>query len=324
MTRGALCLGVVSTALAIGVSSAHADFRVCNQFEHRINVAFGYVDRQRGWMAQGWYVIDPNECKIAHRTDLDNRYYYLFIKAKVGAMWTGAVPFCIQEKKFLLTQSEYGKNSPDDCHKAGLDYAQFFKVDVNGGKDFTYNLTASTPPGNQNGAPQPQQPPVAAPPHPYQQPPQPNRPPVATAPTQPPYQQAPQAPPPQPYQQQPQPYRPPVATAPPPQPYQQAPQAPPPQPYQQPPQPYRPPVATAPPPQPYQPGPQPPMQQQPYQPYQPGQPQQPYQPPPQPQYQQPPQQPYQPAPQPQTYQQTPQQPAPQGNGTACQRYPNLC
>jgi uncharacterized membrane protein len=318
VTRGALWLAVASTAVAISVQPANAGFRVCNQFERRVDIAFGYVDRQNGWMAQGWYIMDPSECRIIHHEDLDNRYYYLFIRAPSnGALWTGEVPFCIQQKKFLLTQSQYGKNSPDDCHKAGLDYAQFFKVDVNGAKSFSYTI-ASNNPGTPGAVPQPQPPPVSAAPapQPYQQPPQPNQPPVATAPPQPPYQQMPQAPPPQPYQQQPQPYRPPVATAPTQPPYQPAPQAPPPQPYQQQPQPYRPPVATAPPPQPYQPAPQAPMQQ----PYQPAP--QPYQPAPQ----APVQQPYQPAPQPQTYQPAPQQAAPPqaGAGTACQRYPNLC
>ena len=304
MTRRAPWLAVAWTATVLGAQPANAGFRVCNQFERLVSVVFGFVDRQRGWMAQGWYGLKPGECKIVHQGDLDNRYYYLFAHARDNnPMWGGDIPFCIQRDRFLLAQSQYGKDTPDDCHRAGLDYAQFFKVDVNGTKDFTYNLMASRNSGNPGSVP---------PPPPYQQPAQPSGPPIVTAPPQPPYQQMPQAPP-QSYQQQPQPYAPSPAPTPPS--YQQPPQAPPPQPYQQ--QPQRP-LANAPPP--YQPAPQAPMQQ-PYQPYQPApqqQPYQPYQPAPQPQ------QPYQPAPQPQTYQQAPQQPASPGGGTACQRYPNLC
>src|ERR1700722_8522398 len=97
VTRGALLLAVASTAVAIGAQPANAGFRVCNQFERRVDVAFGYVDRQQGWMAQGWYIIEPSACKDVHRADLDNRYYYLFIRSSRDATWTGDVPFCIQE-----------------------------------------------------------------------------------------------------------------------------------------------------------------------------------------------------------------------------------
>ncbi len=332
--RAALWLAIVLTAIAIGAQPAHAGFQVCNQFERRVDVAFGYVDRERGWVAQGWFIMDAGQCKPVHRADLDNRYYYLFARAAGGTMWSGEVPFCIQKKKFLLVQSQYGKNTPDDCAKAGLDYAQFFKVDVGEAKEHTYNLMATNNPGAPGGVPgaQPNQPPVPAPPvqPSYQQ--APPQAPVATAPGQPPsYQQPPQAyrppvaaPPAQqpPYQQAPQPYRPPVATAPGQQPpYQQAPQpyqqVPPPQPYQQQPPP---PVATAPPQQPpyqqapqtYQQVPQPqPYQQQPPQPYRPPVATAPAQQPP-----------YQQAPQPQPPPGQP--PAAPGGGTACQRYPNLC
>jgi len=295
--RAVLWPAIALTAIAIQAQPAQAGFQVCNQFARHISVAIGFVDRERGWIAQGWANVEPGQCKSLHHADLDNRYYYLLIRARGGGVWGGDVPFCIKHEKFLLVQAQYGKNTPDDCAKAGLQSAQFFKVDVGQEKEHTYTVTASNNPGS--GVPGER----------------PRRPPVATPPGQS-YPQGPQTYPPQqpPYQQAPQPYRPPVATAPPqqqpypyqqapqPQPYQQVPQG---QPYPQQPQPYRPPVATAPQQQPY------PYQQTP-QPY-------PYQ-------QQPPQQPtYQQPQQPQSY---PQQPGPPqgapGGGAACERYPNLC
>jgi uncharacterized membrane protein len=293
--RAVLWPATVLTAIAIQAQPAQAGFQVCNQFVRHISVAFGFVDRERGWVARGWANVDPGQCKSLHRADLDNRYYYLLIRARGGGVWGGDVPFCIKHEKFTLVQAQYGKNTPDDCAKAGLESAQFFKVDVGQEKDHTYTVTASNNPGGGAPGEQPRRPPVApAPGQRYPQAPQ-------TYPQQPPSEQAPQ------------PYRPPVATAPPRQPpyqqmpqrqpYQQVPQA---QPYpQQPPQPYRPPVATRPAQQPpYREAPQPyPYQEQPAQE--------------QPTYQQPSQ--------PQTYQQPPGPPAgaPSG-GAACQRYPNLC
>jgi uncharacterized membrane protein len=236
-----LWLAIVLTAIVIEAQPAHAGFNICNQFERRIDVAFGYVDRERGWVAQGWWIMDAGQCKTVHGGDLDNRYYYLFVRGVGGAMWTGEVPFCIQKKKFLLVQAEYGKNTRDDCAKAGLEYAQFFKVDVGKAKDHTYNLTASNTAGVPGGTPagEPQQPPVATVPQQQQPYPQQQQPPQQQAPYQPPQQTYQQTPPtyqqPPPNQQTPQTSRPPVATQQPqPQPYRQ--QAPQPPQYQQPPQ----------------------------------------------------------------------------------------
>jgi uncharacterized membrane protein len=287
--RAALWLAIVLTAISVGGQPANAGFRVCNQTDKRINVAFGFVDREHGWTAQGWWVMDGGECKVVHRADLDNRYYYLFARGGRNA-WAGDVPFCIEKKKFRLFQAQYGKNTPDDCAKAGLEFAQFFKVDVSGAKDYTQTIAINTagaptsiagaPPNapSANGNPeQPYRPPVAtAAPQPYQPP--------AQQPSQPAPQQTYQPPPQQPYQAPAQPpYQPPAQQT------------------------YQPPVQ--------RPN-QPPMQQ----PYQPPA-QQTYQPPvPQP-YQPPMQQPNQPPAVAQP------QPAPQpggAGGSACQRYPNLC
>jgi uncharacterized membrane protein len=221
-------LAVVLTVITVGATPAHAEFNVCNQFERRIDVAFGYVDRARGWVAQGWWILDAGQCKNLHNGDLDNRYYYLFIRSIGEVKWSGEVPFCIQKKKFLLVQAEYGKNTPDDCAKAGLDYAQFFKVDVGGAKSHTYNLVATSNAGTPGGVPggEPPRPPVATVPPP--QPPPQQQPPAYQPPQQtyqqgpPTYQQTPQPPT---YQQAPPTYRPPVATQQPspqvPQPYKQ-------------------------------------------------------------------------------------------------------
>jgi uncharacterized membrane protein len=203
--RAILWLAIVLAAIAIEAQPAHAGFNVCNRFQGRIDVAFGYVDRQRGWMAQGWWVLDAGECKPVYPADLDNRYYYLFVKAVSGGVWSGDVPFCIQKKKFLLVQAEYGRNSPEECAKAGLENAQFFTVDVAGAKDHTYNLVATnyTVTPGRGPAGQSSQPPEATAPRPqvpYQPPSQTIQQGPPTYPTPPPkpYPQATQQPQPQP------------------------------------------------------------------------------------------------------------------------------
>jgi uncharacterized membrane protein len=179
--RVALGVAILLTATCIGGRQADAGFRVCNQDNQRISVAMGYVDHVRGWMAEGWWVIGPGECTSIHEADLDNRYYYLYAKSTDGgkSTWSGDVPFCIQDRKFLLLQAQYGKNTRDDCAKAGLDFAQFVTVEVGHDTNHTHNFAGAggapvAPPavaGGGGAQPRPYQSPVAVAPAPQPAPP---------------------------------------------------------------------------------------------------------------------------------------------------------
>ena len=224
-------IGLLAFLIGLATKPAEAGFRVCNNSSDRINIAFGYVDRNRGWTAEGWWTINPAQCSNVHEDDLDNRYYYVLAEPTDGGPpWKGGtVPFCVSEKSFRIYQEKFGKSTQDECAKAGYRSAVFIVVDVGQGqKNHLHNFGAPTPPTA--AAPQQQQPPVATAPPPPQ-------PPVATAaPPSPPYQRPVAAAPPPP--------QPPIATAPPPQPPVAAVQPPRPQPQPQP-QP-QPPVATGP------------------------------------------------------------------------------
>lgn len=164
--------------LMMGLSSERADarFRVCNQMNQRLSVAFGYVDRTRGWVAQGWWVINADQCTNIYEADLDNRYYYVLAEPTGGGapLKGGKVAFCIQDTSFLLYQAQYGSSSPEDCAKAGLRSAAFISIDVGAGqKNHLLNFTGNAPSSASVAAPAP--PPVAAAPPPP-------RPPVAEAP----------------------------------------------------------------------------------------------------------------------------------------------
>ena len=176
--RSRAVLGLMALLLVLSAERADAGFRVCNQFEQRLSIAFGYVDRARGWVAQGWWVIDTNQCTSLYAADLDNRYYYILAKPTAGGPdWKGGkVPFCIQEQQFLLFQAQYGRNTPEDCAKAGLQSAQFISVDVGQGeKNHTFTFGGNAPAVKRLPTIPPAQPPVAVTPPPPQ-------PPVAVAP----------------------------------------------------------------------------------------------------------------------------------------------
>lgn len=212
--RELLGLTVLLASVPAGAHQAQAGLRFCNQASFKFNVAVGYVDREKGWVGKGWTVIEGGQCKDAIRTPLNNRYYYFFAEGRAPdrdmVRYSGETPFCIQYAKFLLYQSQYGKNTQDECSKAGLMSQMFQKLDVSGKPDFTVNLRGPdgpsqgpsaapasrpyTPPPSAGPAPQPSQMPRP----PFNQPsaanvgpaPRPAPPPVA----RPPVNQAPAAP----------------------------------------------------------------------------------------------------------------------------------
>jgi uncharacterized membrane protein len=157
-------LGLVALMVAFTGQRADAGFRVCNQTDIRISAALGYVNHARGRVAQGWWVVDVGQCTSLITTDLDNRYYYVYAESTADGgktTWSGKVSFCIQKQKFLLSQAQYGKNTPDDCAKAGLEVARFDVVDVGQSKNHTVNYARGG-----NAQSQPSEPPVAAAPAP--------------------------------------------------------------------------------------------------------------------------------------------------------------
>lgn len=163
-----IVLALMVVMLGLGTQRAEARFRVCNQMNQSLSVAFGYVDRTRGWVAQGYWTIDTNQCTNIYEPDLDNRYYYVFAQSTAGAipLQGGTVSFCIDNKRFLSYQEQYGKSSPEDCAKAGLRSVPFFSVDVGQGQaNHVLNLTGTIP-GPPPVAPAPVQPPNYPPPQP--------------------------------------------------------------------------------------------------------------------------------------------------------------
>lgn len=141
--RATLGLAILLTAISGGAQRAHAGFQVCNDANLHVEVAIGYVDQQQRWIGEGWWPLDAGQCQEILSGDLTNRYYYFFARGRDGEKvrrWAGDTPFCIQQEKFTLDQTQYGKNTEEDCHKAGLRFAKFRKVDVHGQRNYVRHL----------------------------------------------------------------------------------------------------------------------------------------------------------------------------------------
>jgi uncharacterized membrane protein len=153
-----LGLAIALATISIGAQRAQAGFQVCNETNFKISVAIGYVSQQQTWIAEGWWPIEGGKCHEILKGDLTNRYYYFYANGRDGdkmRRWSGDTSFCIQMEKFTLDQAQYGKNTEEDCTKAGLRFAKFRKVDVRGQKSHTHRLKLHDAPeaaSNQPGA----------------------------------------------------------------------------------------------------------------------------------------------------------------------------
>jgi uncharacterized membrane protein len=107
---------------ALQPAPAAASFRVCNESGEKVAVAIAYYGSDSdGWITEGWWNLDDGDCATPVKTDLDNRYYYLYADSDKHT-WTGDYENCVDpDTAFTL------KHAESDCNFAKK---SFFKVDT--------------------------------------------------------------------------------------------------------------------------------------------------------------------------------------------------
>ena len=128
----ALFAGVLLTAAA---SDAFADLKLCNMTKSRIGVVIGYRDT-KGWVTEGWWNINANNCSDILKGKLNARYYYIHAEDYIrDGEWSGKAFMCVKNKSFTI------KNAAKDCVQRGYRKAGFFEVDTTNENDWTIRLT---------------------------------------------------------------------------------------------------------------------------------------------------------------------------------------
>jgi uncharacterized membrane protein len=145
LKRAFLALTVVFLASFVLSSASWAGFRVCNHSSQRVDVAFGYPHEDFGWTSEGWWVLQPEQCRTIMRGDLSNQYYYLYATGSEGAVWKAPEGqdggfFCIQRDKFLLPNRDFKRGTTLNCGAHDLTGKQFFIVDTEGAPNHVHNL----------------------------------------------------------------------------------------------------------------------------------------------------------------------------------------
>ncbi|MEM7440524.1 MAG: DUF1036 domain-containing protein [Pseudomonadota bacterium] len=146
----AACLSLLMTA-----TGAVAQFKICNDTDLRQSVAIAYKDGD-AWVSEGWWAIDPNECKNAAGGDLKNRYYYYRATVPGGTFVGEDYWFCTQSEPFTIRGEK-------DCEARGYRREVFSEVDTGQAKSFTLTLIAADSQRDPEPEPEPKQEEVARP-----------------------------------------------------------------------------------------------------------------------------------------------------------------
>nr|WP_244265729.1 DUF1036 domain-containing protein [Pseudovibrio hongkongensis] len=126
---------VVGWCLILSISSANANFRLCNKTEGQVFVAIGLHD-DTSWVSEGWWSIKQNSCATLKQGALTSRYYYIYARQNDGKDgWGGKAQMCIRPKK------EFTIRGVEDCVARGYERAGFFEIDTGEQSSWTVQLT---------------------------------------------------------------------------------------------------------------------------------------------------------------------------------------
>ena len=138
---------LISSAIALVALSAPAlaGFDVCNKTKSTVSVALGYHDKEHGWLASGWWNIEPRHCESLLTGELNNQYYYIYAEDDGEGSWSAKKSqeggfFCIKKGKFTFLNNDFETKGEIDCEGNGAKTKQFISVDTKKHSDFEYSL----------------------------------------------------------------------------------------------------------------------------------------------------------------------------------------
>ena len=125
---------VICAGLALASVPARADFAVCNKSQNAAVVAIAFK-RGGDWHSEGWWRVQPQQCRTMIKGPLKSRIYYLHAAHQgVDGDWDGSKWFCVRQGNFSL-------RGRTDCRQRGLGHAGFFEVDTGRKLTWVQNLS---------------------------------------------------------------------------------------------------------------------------------------------------------------------------------------
>jgi len=135
----AAALAVIG-AMALLPSPARASFKVCNNYKEHINTAVAYYSKEYDYfISEGWWGLDPGQCKTAIAGNLKVRYVYVYaVNNDDSWEWSGddnnggAYKMCVNpEDPFTLYNAQ---------NKCPFEYKKFRQVDTGDSATYSYNF----------------------------------------------------------------------------------------------------------------------------------------------------------------------------------------
>jgi uncharacterized membrane protein len=123
---------------------AFAGLTICNESDIRATVAIGYKG-DKGWTSEGWWGVEPGDCREVVKGDLPKRYYYWRATTKKGPFPEGKYRFCTQSDAFTIVGDE-------NCGDRGYASELFNEEDIGDALSHTVILRPGDAPGDRDAA----------------------------------------------------------------------------------------------------------------------------------------------------------------------------
>lgn len=124
-------LWLAAALVLASVVPAFAGLEICNRMHRPASVAIGYKSGG-DWVSEGWWNINPRDCKTVVTGDLEQRYYY-YHDADSGFVGEG-YHFCTEDGVFTIWGGE-------NCAERGYDRLNFRLIDTGAtATAFTFTL----------------------------------------------------------------------------------------------------------------------------------------------------------------------------------------
>ncbi|HME80590.1 MAG TPA: DUF1036 domain-containing protein [Candidatus Eremiobacteraceae bacterium] len=124
----------LTVAAALHPVPAQASFKVCNDYKEHISSAVAYYSAEYDYfISEGWWSLDPGQCKTAMAGDLKVKYVYVYAMNDNNSWeWGGDYKMCVNpDDPFTLYNAQ---------NKCPFVYKSFREVDTGESNTFTYTF----------------------------------------------------------------------------------------------------------------------------------------------------------------------------------------
>jgi uncharacterized membrane protein len=124
-----LIFAALMTMLASAfVTSAHAEYSLCNKTSYALSASLGYVEEGR-MITRGWWRLRAGQCKVVMTEAVQPGRYFVYAEAIPGhrgplRTWSGDTPLCVENESIFTLRDQ------DVCSSDPRRQREFFSVDV--------------------------------------------------------------------------------------------------------------------------------------------------------------------------------------------------